>query len=186
VLVLGVGGRQDVSPTPDPLGESMANTDPTPSLSSLGRTEQLFLGGVLLTFICTFLPFDGISVGGQSASESAWHGIGVLACLLVVLVLVTAAVHTFAPSAIPKLPVSLTFIEAAGMALAVLFFVIRWLTLPSYFTVHLHLHWGGYVTLVVAILTTAVAVVRLRESGEAMPWENRGGAAPPADTPPTA
>jgi hypothetical protein len=168
----------------------MANTRPTPSFNSLGRNDQLFLGGVLLTFICTFLPFDGISIGGQSASESAWHGIGVLACILVLLVLIVAAVGAFAPSSLPELPVSLRFVEAAGMALAVLFFVIRWLTLPSFFTVHLHLHWGGYVTLVVAIITTVIAVMRLRESGDAMPWENRGGAAPPPDptapgTPPT-
>jgi hypothetical protein len=120
---------------------------------------------------------------GHSASENAWHGIGVLASLLVLVVFIAALAGSFAKSSLPDLPVSLNLIGAGGMALAVLFFLIRWLTLGSVLTVKIHLHWGGYVTLIVTIATTVVAVMRMRDAGEAMPWENTGGATPPAAPP---
>jgi len=157
----------------------MTSPGTTPNLSALPRNEQLFLGGTLLSLICTFLPFDGISVLGSSASENAWHGIGILASLLVLAVFLVALAGTFAKSSIPELPVSLNLIGAGGMALAVLFFLIRWLTLGNVLGVKIHLHWGGYVTLIVTIATTVVAVMRMREAGEAMPWENSGSSTPP-------
>jgi hypothetical protein len=158
----------------------MTGPGSTPALSALPRNEQLFLGGTLLSLICTFFPFDGISVVGTHPTENAWHKIGVLASLLVLVVFLVALAHTFARSSIPQLPVSLNLIEAGGMALAVLFFLIRWLTLGSVLGIDIHLRWGGYLTLIVTIATTAVGVIRMREAGEAMPWENSGDATPPA------
>jgi hypothetical protein len=76
------------------------------------------------------------------------------------------------------------------MALAVLFFVIHWLTLPHYLSVHLHLHWGGYLTLIVAIATTVIGALQMKDAGESMPWEKGGGmnpSGPPAPpAPPSA
>jgi hypothetical protein len=161
----------------------MTNTSPTSSFSSLARNDQLFLGGALLAFICTFLPYDGISAGGFSASENGWHGIGFLACLLVLIALGIAAVGAFAASSVPELPVSLNMVTAGAEVLAVLFFVIHWLTLPSYggFGVHvgLSLRWGGYATIIVTAATAVIGVMRLLASGEPMPWKKTGGAAAP-------
>jgi hypothetical protein len=167
--------------------QKMTNSGPTPSLSSLARNDQLFLGGSLLALICTFLPFDGISEDGFSATENAWHGIGFLSCLLVLIALGLAAWSAFGAASMPELPVSINLLTAGAMALAVVFYVIRWLTLPSYSGLGVHiglsLQWGGYILLIVAIVTTVVGVLRLRASGESMPWENRGGAATPPAPP---
>lgn len=162
----------------------MSQPAATPSFNSLSRNDQLFLGGSLLAFICTFLPFDGISEDGFSASENAWHGIGVLACILVLLALIAAIANAFAAASVPQLPVSMNVLTLGLMALAFVFFIIRWLTLPSYsgFGIHigLSLHWGGYVTLIVTALTAAVGFLRFRDSGETAPWQQQGGATPPA------
>lgn len=166
----------------------MSNSDPMATFKGQSRNEQLFLGGALLAFIFTFLPFEGVSFEGHSASESAWHGVAVLACLLVLVALVASAVSVFAKSSVPDLPVSLNLVATGAMALAVLFFIIRWLTLPSYFTISEKLFWGGYILLIITIATTVIGVMKMRDAGESMPWENRGGGsstppAPPSEPP---
>jgi hypothetical protein len=162
-------------------------------LKALPRNDQILLGAAALAFIFTFLPFDGIHSHGVGANESAWHGApGVLACLCVVLALVIALAQTFAAENLPKLAVSWNMVLTGLGALAVILYVIRWLTLPSNsvfgVSYSVTLQWGGYVEIVLCVVFTAFAFMRVRESGEAMPWENRGTAptAPPAPTPPAA
>jgi hypothetical protein len=169
----------------------MSNPSPAASLSSLSRNDKLFLGGSLLALICTFLPFDGISFEGFSASENAWHGIGVLAALLVFVAFVVAIVAAFASSSVPTLPVSLDMIGAGASGLALLFFLLHWVTLPGGHTVvgihspGLSLHWGGYITIIVVLALTAFEVMRVLASGEPMPWQQGSTAMPPPEAPPT-
>ena len=82
-------------------------------------------------------------------------------------------------------------VAVGAAALALLFFIIRWLTLPSAnFIAGLHdgysLAWGGYVTLVLNVVMIVVGFLGLKAAGESMPWENRGGATPPPAEPPPA
>ena len=154
-------------------------------VKALPRNVQILLGAGLLAFIATFFPFDGIHEHGLGADENAWNGVaGVLGAVAITLGFLVALGQTFAVASMPKLAVSWSFITAALGAFATLMFIIHWIALPSdeVFGVHfgLSLQWGGYVEIILCIIFTAVAVMMLRESGESMPWENRGAAPPPA------
>jgi hypothetical protein len=171
----------------------MSESRPTPSLSSLSRNDQIFLGAGVLTFIFSFIDFAHVKVtgfAGSAGSISAWHGIGTLAGLLILIAIVVAALTAFAPSALEQLPVSGRLIAVGGAALGFVFFIIRWLTLPSQsfggFHAGFHLAWGGYVTLILNIAMIAVGFLALKETGESMPWENRGTATPPPPAAPPA
>jgi hypothetical protein len=99
----------------------------------------------------------------------------------------------FASSAIPKLPVSLDMIAAGAAGLALLFYLLHWVTLPGGQSVEgihtpgLSLHWGGYLTILVVLVLTGFEVMRVLASGESMPWQKGSAVAPPppADAPPT-
>jgi hypothetical protein len=166
------------NPTPTPHGARS-----TPDLRSLPRNDQAFMGAGVLALICSFLPFARFKLSGfGSATISAWHGVGALAGLLLLAAIVVAAVLAFAASSMPDLPVSARFVAVALAALALLFFVVRWLTLPGGDVLGHHygysLYWGGYATLIVTIVMVVFGVLGLRESGEAMPWA-QGSSAPP-------
>jgi hypothetical protein len=154
-------------------------------VTNLPRNVQIMLGAGLLAFIATFFPFDGIHEHGLGADENAWNGVaGVLGALAITLGFAVAVGQSFAAASLPKLSISWSFITAALGAFATLMFIIHWIALPSatVFGVHfgLSLQWGGYVEIILCIAFTAVAVMMLRESGEAMPWDNHGATAPPA------
>jgi hypothetical protein len=65
-----------------------------------------------------------------------------------------------------------------------LFFLIRWVTLPSYTFLSIHagfsLAWGGYVTLVLTIVMIVAAYLGIREAGEPLPWQHEAPPASPA------
>lgn len=153
-------------------------------VTSLPRNVQILLGAGLLAFIATFFPFDGIHFHGFGANENAWNGIaGVLGALAITLGFAAALAETFAAASLPKLSVSWRFITASLGAFATLMFIIHWIALPSNTVLGVHfgltLQWGGYFEIIVSIIFTVVAVMLLRESGEAMPGDS-GSAAPPA------
>jgi hypothetical protein len=176
----------------------MSNSDPMATFKGLTRNDQIFLGAGLLTFIFSFIDFaklkvSGTSFDGAGGSISAWHGLGTLAALLILVAVVVSAVNVFAASSMPDLPVTPRTIALGAAALGFIFFVIRWLTLPSAsgfgVSAGFHLAWGGYVTLILNIVMIAVGFLAFKAAGEAFPWESRGGTstppAPPA-APPTA
>jgi hypothetical protein len=174
----------------------MSSSDPMATFKGLTRNDQIFLGAGLLTFIFSFIDFAKLKVtggggfGGSGGSISAWHGIGTLAALLILVAVIVAAVNVFAASSMPDLPVTPRFIAIAAAALGFIFFIIRWLTLPSAsgfgVSAGFHLAWGGYVTLILNIVMIVVGFLAFKAAGEAFPWENRGGASTPPATPPPA
>jgi hypothetical protein len=169
----------------------MSESNPMASLSGLSRNDQIFLGAGLLTFIFSFIDFAHIKVSGLGSlggsiggtSITAWHGIGTLAGLLILIALVVGAVTLFAPSSVPQMPVSPRLIGVGLATLGLLFFIIRWLTLPSesFGTFHagFSLAWGGYVTLILNIVMIAGGFLALKSAGESMPWESSADPAPP-------
>jgi hypothetical protein len=171
----------------------MSDTNPMASLSGLSRNDQVFLGAGALTFIFSFIDFaklklDGFS--GAGGSISAWHGIGTLAGLLILVSVVVGALNVLAASSLPDLPVSPRIVAIGAAALGFLFFIIRWLTLPSAgegaFHAGFHLAWGGYVTLILNIVMIVVGVLALKAAGESLPWENKAGGSATPPPPPTA
>ena len=156
-------------------------------LKNLPRNDQAVLGLGILAFIVSFFPYYGASgtfLGhNASTSTSAWHGWNVLALLLILAATIVAAAMVFAADSLPELPVSLNFVVAAMSALGSLILIIRSFTLDhgSIGPVDYGLRWGAYVLMIVCVAQAVFAFMRLRESGEAMPWANRGNtAAPPA------
>jgi uncharacterized protein DUF5336 len=160
----------------------MAESD----IKNLPRNDQIILGAGVLAFIASFLPYYGASGSffGHHASTSttAWHSWNVLAMLLILAATAIAAVIVFAASSMPSMPVSPNFAVAGLAAVGTLILIIRSFTLDhgkiagfSY-----GLRWGAYVLMILCVVQTVFAVTKLRESGEAMPWESSGSAAPPS------
>lgn len=174
----------------------MSSTSPVDTFKGLTRNDQIFLGTGVLTFIFSFIDFAKVHVTGSAlngfsgsavgGSISAWHGVGTLAALLILVAVVVAAVAVFAPSALASWPASARLIAVGAAALGLLFFLIRWLTLPSESFAGLHagykLAWGGYVTLILNIVMLVVGFLAFRAAGEALPWENRGTSAAAGST----
>lgn len=155
-------------------------------VKNLPRNDQAVLGLGILAFIASFFPFYGVSVnvGGFKASSSitTWHSYAVLGILLVLAATLLAAAQAFAGSSLPTMPVSANFLVAGLAALGTLLIILRGFTYDTASAPggSVGLKWGFYVVMIVCIAQVVFAVVRLRESGEAMPWENRGAASPPA------
>jgi hypothetical protein len=149
----------------------------------LARNDQGVLAAGALAFIASFFPYYGASVnaGGLhgSSSTSAWHSYATLALLLVVAATVVAAVQVFARESLPQTNISWNFVVLALSGLGTVLLVIRSFTLDhgdvggfSY-----GLRWGAYVLMILCVVQTAFAFLRMRASGDAMPWAH-GGVAP--------
>ena len=153
-------------------------------IKNLPRNTQILLGAAVLAFIFTRLPFDGVHVGGVGADRNAWHGFtGVVGCLLVVAALIVLLVQTFALQNLPSVSMSWNVIVLGLSALATLFFILRWIVLPSEkvfgTTISDELQWAGYILIILCAVMTVFAYLRTKEAGDAMPWDNRGSATPP-------
>jgi hypothetical protein len=156
-----------------------------PDFAALSRNDKLFLGAGFAAFIFSFIEFAHISLAGFGGdSISAWHGIGTLAGLLMLAAVVVGYLAAFSPQALTSLPAPARFVAVGLATLALICFVIRWLTLPGGNVLGHHygydLAWGGYVTLILNIVAIAGGVLAMRDNGDPMPWEARRSAAPPA------
>jgi hypothetical protein len=153
-------------------------------IKSLPRNTQILLATTVLAFIFTFLPFDGVHVSGVGADRNAWHGFtGVVGSLLVLVTLVVVLLQTFAAQNLPSISMSWNVVAFATSALATLFYILRWLFLPSEkafgVTISDELQWAGYILIILCAVTAVFAFLRTKEAGDAMPWDNRGGGAAP-------
>jgi hypothetical protein len=154
----------------------------TPDFKSLSRDDQIFLGAGLLAFIFSFIEFAHISFDGIGNTISAWHGVGVLAGLLLLLAVAAGAAVVFAPASLAALPIPGRLLATGLAALALVFFVVRWLTLPSAngFGIHVgySLYWGGYVLLVLTIATVVSGFLGMKANGVALPGQSSPGEPP--------
>jgi hypothetical protein len=177
----------------------MTSPSSTPSIHDIERNDLVFLVAGFLAFIFSFIDFAHFSVSGvgsiAGSSISAWHGVGALAGLLVLISVALGAVVVLAPASVEALPMSARVIAVGLAVVALLFFVIRWLTLPSANILGQHygysLAWGGYVTLILVIVQIVFGALAVRESGDSLAWQQpaSGGAAPaapPVDSAPAA
>jgi hypothetical protein len=154
-------------------------------IKNLPRNDQAVLGLGILAFIASFFPFYGVTVNiagfKGSSSISTWHSYAVLGILLILAATILAAVQVFAASSLPSMPVSVNFLVAGLSALGTLLIIIRGFT---YDTASgpggsVGLKWGAYVVMILCLAQVVFAFLRLRASGDAMPWQNRAAAPPP-------
>ena len=168
-------------------------------IKNLSTNDKVFLGaGILLFILSLFLPYYGYSVDydgpdipgagdfGASDSTSAWHSWGTLALILLLLALIIGAIVIFSRSTLPEIPVSWNVVVLGLAVLGALIFIIRSFTydsdstsVPGVGEASYGLKWGAYVLMLLALVQAVFAYLRTKDAGDAMPWDNRGTAAPP-------
>jgi len=150
-----------------------------PDFKGLARNDQIALGSGVLVFICSFLPWYGVSLGPLSKTFTAWHGLAALGLILLLLATLTTAAEVFAKDSLPELPIAHPMLEAGLAALGALFVIIKSFDLPSggAFGFDYGLRWGGYILIVLTILQAGINILRAVHANDG------GSAAPPAAPP---
>jgi hypothetical protein len=135
-------------------------------LTKLSREAQIVLGGGLLLLIISFfdwqqVSFNVIGISG-SAGLTEWHGIGILAVLLVIAMLVWEVLRLLAVR-MQLGGLSEGLVSVALALLVALFTVITFLTHST------ARHWPAWIGLIVALVVAAAALARARGEGVQMP-----------------
>jgi ABC-type multidrug transport system fused ATPase/permease subunit len=146
-------------------------------LMGLSKGQKLILGGSVLLFIDTFLPWQSWSYGPLSASWNAWHGFwGVVMCLLVIVLLLWAGARAFGVALPVNVPAGLTTLALGGLVF--LFALLKTL-------IESHRGWASWVGIILAAGVAVGAWFSFQDSGESLPKVATAGApAPPAPAPP--
>ena len=126
-------------------------------ITALPRGMQLMLVGGALLLIDTFFHWQSVTVVGITASRNAWHGWGVLAGLLTIVLLVWLAARIAAADI--KLPISDTLAGAVLGALIVLSALLKVLVDNEFRTV-----WA-WIGLLLALAIAAGAWLQVMAGG---------------------
>jgi hypothetical protein len=138
-------------------------------LSKLSREAQVVLGGGVMLLILSFLHWQAYL--GFGVNE--WHGIGVLAGLLVIAMLAWEVVRLTAGN-VPLGTLSPGLVSVGLALLMALFTVIAFLNKD------LLRQWPAWIALIVALGVAVAAVMRARAEGVEMPQGKPAGSAEPA------
>jgi hypothetical protein len=138
------------------------------ALSKLSRETQVVLVGGVLLFILSFLDWQQLSLssfgleGGPTVGANEWHGIGILAGLLVVAMLAWEVLRLLAADvSVGTLSPGLV---SVGLALLMALF-----TLIAFLDKSEFRHWPAWVALIVALVVAVAAVARARAEGVQIP-----------------
>ncbi len=131
-------------------------------LIALPRQAQFVLGGSLLYLLCSFLNWQQVSLLGVTAGASEWHGIGVLAGLLAVLVVLWEAARLFAV----KIDLGSAEPGLISLALALLLALFTFITFLSHDQFR---NWPEWLGLLLALVIAGAAIARARGEGVKLP-----------------
>ena len=131
-------------------------------LKNLSRETQVVLGASVLYFIFSFLDWQQVSISGFTAGVSEWDGIGWLAGLLVVAVLVWEGVR-LAGGKIEMGSVT------PGLVSVVLALLLLLFTVIVFFDHSTARHWPAWIGLILSIVIAGAALVRAKAEGVQMP-----------------
>jgi hypothetical protein len=152
------------------------------SFKNLSREAQVVLGGGVLFLIISFLDWQQVSFLGNAYGLSLWHGIGVVAGLLVIVLLLWEVGRVFNV----KVQLGTLSEELVSVGLALLFALFA---VIAFFDKDTARHWPAWIGLILAIAIAVAAVVRARAEGVEVPRANAPAGtaapnpAPPAETP---
>ena len=139
-------------------------------LKKLSLDAQIILGGTVLYVILSFFDWQQYcaSFGGNSAcaGQTEWHGIGVVAALFAIVLLIweiNRMLH-FA-----EVPVDQALVSVGAAVTLLVLTVITFLSHNEF------RHWPQWVALIISIVIVVVAVRRGREEGVEMPKMGAGG-----------
>ena len=124
-------------------------------LVKLPRETQAVIGGSVLYLIFSFLDWQQVSIGPISAGASDWHGVGIIAGLLVIAVLVWEAVRLMGMK-VELGPVT------PGQLSAVLPLLLLLFTIITFFSHSTARHWPAWIGLILSIVIAAGALMRAK------------------------
>ncbi len=137
-------------------------------LVKLPRETQAVLGGSVLYLIFSFFDWQQVSLGPISVGASEWHGVGVVAGLLVIVVLAWEAVRLLGTK-IELGPVTPGQLSALLPLLLLLFTIITFL---SHSTAR---HWPAWIGLILSVVIAAGALMRAKGEDVHLPVAPKAG-----------
>jgi hypothetical protein len=154
----------------------MAQQRPGFDMSKMSTASKILLGASALYVVDSFLPWNSVDLGGfGSVSVNLWHGVGFLAALAAILILLMEILSAANVQVAIGDPRSRALIEA-GLAGAVLVFTILKVTIDSEF-----LAFGAWLGIILALAIAYGGWMRWNEA-KALP----AGGPPSAPPPPPA
>ena len=148
------------------------------SFKNLSRETQVVLGGGVLFLIISFLDWQQVSFLGNAYGLSLWHGIGVVAGLLVIVLLLWETGRLFEVKV--QLGTLSEGLVSVGLALLFALFAVI-----AFFDKDTARHWPAWIGLILAIMIAVAAVVRARTEGVEVPRaSSTAGTQPAASSPP--
>lgn len=131
-------------------------------IKKLPRELQMVVGGSVLYLIISFLDWQQVSFGGLTAGVNEWHGVGVVAGLLVFAVLLWEAARYFGV----KIELGSLSPGLISVSLALLLLVFTVITFLSHSTAR---HWPAWIGLVLSIVIAVGAVRRAKAEDVHLP-----------------
>jgi hypothetical protein len=148
------------------------------NFAELSRGTKVLLVAGLLLLIDSFLAWQQVSVGAGNfhvtASASMWHGVGVVAGLLVVALLIWEGLQLAGVLNQMELPVSAVMITVALAAATAVFTIIKFLVANE------ARHWPAWIGLILAIAVAIGGWLKYSEAPAAMATPAAPPTAPPA------
>jgi len=136
------------------------------AMMKLSREVRLVLLSGVILLIVSFLDWQqaSFSVGTISGSVGAneWHGIGTLAALLVIVMLIWEGMRLMA------VKIELGSLSP-GLVSVVLALLVALFTVIAFFTKDTFRVWPAWVGLIMALVLGATAVMRAKSEGVQMP-----------------
>ncbi|HXR12478.1 MAG TPA: hypothetical protein VN770_09300 [Gaiellaceae bacterium] len=137
-------------------------------LMKFPREMQAVLGGAILYLVFSFFDWQQVSAGGFTFGVNEWHGIGIVAGLLVIALLAWEVVRLMGMK-VQLGPLTPGQLSALLALLLLVFTVITFLTHST------ARHWPAWIGLILSVVIAAGAFVRAKSEGVQMP----GGTQPP-------
>ncbi len=131
-------------------------------LAKLPREVQVVLGGSVLYLVFSFFDWQQVSALGITVGVTEWHGIGVVAALLAIAVLVWELVRLYQP----ELHVGTLAPGLVSVGLVLLLLVFTVITVLTHTEAR---HWPAWLGLVLAVVVAAAGLGRARGEGVKVP-----------------
>jgi hypothetical protein len=148
-------------------------------LKNLSREVQVVLGGAVLYLIFSFLDWQQVSGFGFTVGRTEWTGIGIVAGLLVIALLLWETARLFSV----KVPVGQLSEGLVSVGLALLLALFTVITFATHGTAR---HWPAWIGLILSLVIAVAAVVRARAEGVELPAaSSTAGTAQPEAPPET-
>jgi hypothetical protein len=133
------------------------------NFSALGRGTQVLLVAGVLLLIDSFLDWQQVSVVGVTAGQSMWDGVGIVAGLVLIALLVWEVAQVAGVTRNLELPVSAALISVALAAGSAAFVLIKFLVANEF------RHWPAWVGLILAVAIAIGGWLRYSEAPTSVP-----------------